>query len=130
MAAMLPRLFFVHFRDTSSVAEVNDGLVGFLIGFLSPTLTEEAYIHFVGVHPDYRKLGVGRTLYERFFDLARNSGRHRVRCVTSPVNDTSIAFHRSMGFQLDGRADDRSQVSIYQDYDGPGEDRVVLTKEL
>jgi GNAT superfamily N-acetyltransferase len=130
MAAMLPRLFFVHFRDTSFVAEVNGDLVGFLIGFLSPTLTEEAYIHFVGVHPDYRKLGVGRTLYERFFDLIRNSGRRRVRCVTSPVNNVSIAFHRSMGFQLDGRTDDSSQVSIYQDYDGPGEDRVLLTKEL
>jgi len=130
MNAMLPKLFFVHFRDTSFVAEVNGDLVGFLIGFLSPALTDEAYIHFVGVHPDYRKLGVGRTLYERFFDLASKAGRHRVRCVTSPVNDMSIAFHRSLGFQLAERTDDSSQVSIYQNYDGPGEDRVLLTKEL
>jgi GNAT superfamily N-acetyltransferase len=130
MHAMLPKLFFVHFRDTSFVAEVNGDLVGFLVGFLSPALADEAYIHFVGVHPGYRKLGVGRELYEHFFDLARSAGRRRVRCVTSPVNKVSIAFHHSLGFQLAERTDDSSQVSIYQDYDGPGEDRVLLTKEL
>ena len=42
MKAMLPKLFFVHFCDTSFVAEVNGDLVGFLIGFLSPALTDEA----------------------------------------------------------------------------------------
>lgn len=130
MHAMLPKLFFVHFRDTSFVAEANGDLVGFLVGFLSPALTDEAYIHFVGVHPDYRKLEVGRALYEQFFDLVRNAGRHRVRCVTSPVNEVSIAFHRSMGFRVNERTDERATVSIYPDYDGPGEDRVLLTKEL
>ena len=43
MAAMLPRLFFEHFRDTSFVAEVDGTLVGFLIGFFSPALPSEAY---------------------------------------------------------------------------------------
>ena len=130
MHAMLPKLFFVHFRDTSFVAEVNGDLVGFLVGFLSPALTDEAYVHFVGVHPDYRELGVGRALYEHFCGVARNAGRRCVRCVTSPVNKVSIAFHRSMGFQLRERTEDGRQVSIYPDYDGPGEDRVLLFKQL
>jgi hypothetical protein len=43
---------FVHFRDTSFIGEMNDNLIGFLVGFLSPSVPEEAYIHFVGVHPD------------------------------------------------------------------------------
>jgi hypothetical protein len=57
-------------------------------------------------------------------------GMRRPWCVTSPVNTSSLAFHRSLGFHLGGRTDDSLQVSIYQDYDGPGEDRVLLTKEL
>jgi GNAT superfamily N-acetyltransferase len=130
MAAMLPKLFFVHFRETSFVAEVNGDLVGFLVGFLSPALTDEAYIHFVGVHPEHRNLGVGRALYERFFDSARSAGRHYVRCVTSPANSVSIAFHRSMGFQLRERTEDGRQLSVYPDYDGPGENRVLLAKEI
>ncbi len=68
MAPMLPKLFFLHFEGTSFVAEDDEGkLVAFLIGFLSQTDPEEAYIHFVGVAPDQRGSGIGRELYERFF---------------------------------------------------------------
>jgi len=55
MADMLPKLFFVHFQPTSFVAEHNGRIVGFVIGFVSQTFPEEAYIHFVGVHPEFRK---------------------------------------------------------------------------
>ena len=56
MAPMLPKLFFLHFEGTSFVAENDDGtLAAFLIGFLSQTDSEEAYIHFVGVAPDHHE---------------------------------------------------------------------------
>lgn len=42
MAAMLPKLFFVHFRDTSFVAEEDGEVVAFLCGFRSQTYDEEA----------------------------------------------------------------------------------------
>ena len=41
MAAMLPKLFFVHFRDTSFIAEVDEERVGFLVGILSPAVPDE-----------------------------------------------------------------------------------------
>jgi ribosomal protein S18 acetylase RimI-like enzyme len=130
MVAMLPKLFFVHFHQTSFVVVERDERIGFLIGFLSPALPEEAYIHFVGVHPEYRGRGVGKELYERFFQLARQANRYRVRCVTSPVNSTSIAFHRAIGFAIEGTADGASGIPIHYGYDGPGEDRVLLVKDL
>jgi ribosomal protein S18 acetylase RimI-like enzyme len=122
MAPALPSLFFVHFEGTSFVAENGDGeLAGFLCGFLSQTSTIEAYIHFVGVAPEHRGEGTGRALYERFFDEARSQGRSVVRCVTSPVNEGSVAFHESLGFEVD---------RVAENYDGPGEDRVLLLKQL
>ena len=122
MAPMLPKLFFLHFEGTSFVAEDEEGdLAGFLCGFLSQTNPEEAYIHFVGVSPEYRGEGLGRTLYERFFDEVRGQGRSLVRCVTSPVNQESVAFHEALGFEVD---------RVAEDYDGPGEDRVLLAKRL
>lgn len=51
MSDMLPKLFFDHFTDTSLIAEKDGEILGFLIGFLSQSLTDESYIHFVGVHP-------------------------------------------------------------------------------
>ena len=85
MAPMLPKLFFLHFEGTSFVAEDEEGkLVAFLIGFLSQSDPDEAYIHFVGVAPEYRGSGIGRELYERFFTVVAEQGRSLVRCVTSP----------------------------------------------
>lgn len=122
MSAMLPRLFFVHFPNTSAVAVDRDtgDRVGFLCGLLSQADEDSAYIHFVGVDPGCRGQGLGRQLYEWFFDRAREEGRRVVSCVTSPRNVDSIAFHRSMGFRSHAVAD----------YDGPGEDRVVFTRDL
>ena len=119
MAAMLPKLFFVHFRDTSFVAEDDEGLAGFLCGFRSQTYDNEAYIHFVGVDPGRRGAGLGRALYERFF--AAVEPRTVVRAVTAPVNERSVAFHRALGFEVE---------RVDEDYDGRGEARVLLRKDL
>jgi predicted GNAT superfamily acetyltransferase len=119
VAAMLPKLFFVHFRDTSFVAEEAEELAGFLCGFRSQTYEDEAYIHFVGVAPGRRGSGLGRRLYERFFEAV--APRSVVRAVTSPVNEASVAFHQSLGFAVD---------RIDYDYDGRGESRVLLVKQL
>ena len=122
MAPILPKLFFIHFEGTSFVAEDPDGeLLGFVCGFLSQTADDEAYIHFIGVTPEDRGDGLGRALYERFFEEARANGRTSVRCVTSPVNQGSLAFHEAMGFQVE---------RVVEEYDGPGEDRVLLVKQL
>ena len=122
MAPMLPRLFFVHFEGTSYVMDDEDGqLAAFLIGFLSQTDPTEAYVHFVGVAPDRRGEGLGRRLYERFFSDAILQGRTRVRSVTSPANEQSVAFHKAMGFEVE---------KVAHDYDGPGEDRVLFVKQL
>src|SRR5688572_13356341 len=113
MAPMLPKLFFLHFEGTSFVAEREDGgLAGFLVGFLSQTKPEEAYVHFLGVAPDERGSGIGRDLYETFFESARAHGRSVVRCVTSPANEASVDFHRALGFDVE---------RVAHDYDGPGE---------
>ena len=120
MRPLLPRLFLDHFADTSLVVEDDGRLEAFLVGFLSPSRPDEAYIHFVGVRPGCRRSGLARALYERFFELARAGGRTRVRCVTSPVNEGSVAFHRKLGF------DDE----LVPEYDGPGADRVSFTKRL
>jgi ribosomal protein S18 acetylase RimI-like enzyme len=118
---MLPRLFFTHFRETSFVAEDGGWLAGFLCGFLSQTSPDQAYVHFVGVAPDRRGDGLARDLYERFFEAARAAGRSSVRCVTSPVNTGSIAFHTKLGFEIEAEV---------EGYDGPDGSRVLLRRAL
>jgi len=130
-SALLPRLFVQHFADTSLVLEDVDGdLAGFLLGFLSQSQPTVAYIHFVGVAPALRRSGAATALYQWFFDQARSRGAIEVRCITSPGNSESIAFHIGIGFAIiSGRGLDDG-VSVHRDYDGPGLDRVVFTRSL
>ena len=130
MADMLPKLFFVHFRDTSFIALDSGKRVAFLIGFVSQTTPQEAYIHFVGVHPEYRKQGIGETLYMRFFETVKVRGCTLVRCVTSPVNKGSIAFHTHMGFEIEPGEAEVEGVPVHTDYDGKGQGRVLFVKRL
>ena len=97
---LLPRIFFEHFGSTSFVADHEEAMVGFLVGFLCPLHEGEAYIHFVGVDPAWRRAGLARDLYGRFVRAAREAGCSHARAVTSVVNRDSIAFHQRLGFTL------------------------------
>jgi ribosomal protein S18 acetylase RimI-like enzyme len=121
MRGLLPRLFFQHFEPTTFVIETDGAPVAFLAGFVSQTDSSLGYVHFVGVDPAHRRTGLGRLLYERFFEAVSGHGVTHVRAVTSPLNERSIAFHRSMGFTVS---------DAHADYDGPGDDRVILERVL
>ncbi|KYP81994.1 GNAT family N-acetyltransferase [Ferroacidibacillus organovorans] len=120
MTPLLPRLFFEHFQTTSYIVEDKGSLAAFLVGFVSQTHPNEAYIHFVGVNPERRKSGLAKKLYETFFATVRNMGCHTVRCITSPVNEGSVAFHKRMGFS----------VSVGTDYAGPGQDYILFCRDI
>jgi ribosomal protein S18 acetylase RimI-like enzyme len=130
MTDMLPKLFFDHFNNTSFISEQDGQIVGFLIGFLSQSKPEEAYIHFVGVHPEHRKNSIAKQLYIEFFRVVKQNGRSVVRCVTSPVNKVSIAYHTQMGFKIEKGDKNIEGVGVHTDYDGLNQDRVLFFKKL
>lgn len=130
VSGMLPKLFFIHFKETSLVAEASGNIIGFIVGFISPTYPNEAYIHFVGVDPEQRNNGLGRELYTLFIDIVRKKGCQTIRCVTSPVNKTSIKFHIKMGFDIEPGDYIIDEVPVTKDYDGAGGDRVLFQKKI
>ncbi len=117
----LPRLFLDHFHRTSLVVETAEGLAAFLVGLVSPSVPGRAHVHFVGVAPGARGSGLARRLYREFFALAAGQGATSVTAITSPVNHGSVAFHRRMGFSVEGPV---------PDYDGPGKAMMVFHRGL
>jgi len=112
------------------LAEETGEIIGFLIGFLSQSRMNKAYIHFVGVHPEYRGKKIGKQLYSHFFDVTKQNGRNTIRCVTSPVNKTSIAYHTNMGFKIEQGDKEFNNISVHTNYDGVNQDRVLFVKHL
>jgi ribosomal protein S18 acetylase RimI-like enzyme len=130
MDHLLPRLWLQHFTSTSWLAETDDGrLAGFLVGFLSPDREDTAYCHMIATNPNLRRRGLGRALYERFFTDARAAGRTRVVAVTWPANRLSLAFHRALGFEVQGGPGSQNLYGTpaQPGYDF-GEDRAILVR--
>jgi GNAT superfamily N-acetyltransferase len=111
MALGLPRLFLDHFWASSQVGEDQEGVAGFLIGF----------VHFVGVRPDRRRGGLARHLYHAFAARARELGCTELQAITSPTNTGSIGFHRSIGFTVS---------DVIDDYNGRGRPMVTFRHPL
>jgi len=130
LSSSVLKVFFIHFKNTTFIAEVDGQIVGFLVGFMSQSEENVGYIHFAGVHPQFRKVGIGRLLYEKFYFLCKANNRSIVKSCTSPVNKLSINFHKKMGFDIeqgDGIVDD---VSVTLDYLGKGNPKVLFKKIL
>jgi ribosomal protein S18 acetylase RimI-like enzyme len=127
---MLPKLFLIHFNNTSFVVERNDELIAFLIGFLSPARPKEGYIHFVGVHPDYRGIGIGEFLYHRFFQVCQENGRDTIKACTSPVNKGSIEFHKKLGFEIAKGDAEIDGIQVTLDYNRPNDPKVLFEKRI
>lgn len=106
------------FPATSLVALAEDGIRGYIFGFVTPD--HVAYVHLIATRDDTRGTGLGRRLYDAFVVAARGQGALRLKAITSVTNVGSIAFHRSLGFD----------VRVVEDYHGPGQARVVFTREM
>ncbi|WP_020061080.1 GNAT family N-acetyltransferase [Bacillus sp. 123MFChir2] len=130
MADMLPKLFFIHFQETSFIIEKDNEIAGFICGFFSQTFEDEAYVHFIGVNPKFRRQGIASALYSFFFDAVCSNGRHVVKAITSPVNKKSIQFHREIGFEIERGDDEIEGVSVHTNYDGKGGSRVLFVKYI
>ncbi|MCZ4604106.1 GNAT family N-acetyltransferase [Streptomyces sp. Lzd4kr] len=106
------------FGATCLVARAEDGIRGYLLGFVTPDHT--GYVHLIATRDDNRGTGLGRRLHTHFAEVARGQGAVRLKAITSVTNEGSIAFHRTLGFD----------VRVVEDYDGPGRPMVVFTRTL
>lgn len=114
-------IFYYELGEHALIGELAGEMIGFLLGFVAePPAGKVGYVHLVGIHPDHRRRGVGRGLYERFLSECAKAGCVRMKAITTPGNEGSIRFHTALGWQV---TDD-------EDYAGPGRRRVVFARDL
>ncbi|MEU4298574.1 GNAT family N-acetyltransferase [Kitasatospora aureofaciens] len=106
------------FGSTCLVARAEDGIRGYVFGFVTPEGT--GYVHLIATRDDARGTGLGRRLYVAFAEAAERRGARKLKAITSVGNTGSVAFHRSLGFDAE----------IIDDYDGLGRAMVVFHRDL
>lgn len=86
-------------------------------------------MHLIAVRNNYRKLGLGRKLYEHFIRCAREKQCSKIKAIEKPANLESIEFHKSIGMELTGNGV-IDGIPVVFDYSGSGEYKVVFMKDF
>jgi len=86
------------------VCEVNDRIIG--VAYYVPSghpndIFEQgwSYLRMVGVHPDYRGLGIGKKLTQHCIAWARQSNEHIIALHTSECMDSARYMYEKLGFK-------------------------------
>ena len=98
------------------VARAGDRVVGFAGLWL---MVDEAHVTTFGVHPDWRRQGIGRQLLLNLAELSSAIGARRMTLEVRVSNEAAQALYRGFGFELAGR-----RARYYTD---DGEDALVMT---
>jgi ribosomal-protein-alanine N-acetyltransferase len=98
------------------VARAGDRVVGFA-GIW--TMVDDAHVTTFGVHPDWRRQGIGRQLLLNLAELAVAIGAKRMTLEVRASNVPAQALYRSFDFDLVGR-----RAGYYTD---DGEDALIMT---
>lgn len=125
-------LFTKYFANTCFVAEIDNQIVGYILGFISQLEKNVAYIHNICIAPDLRRKKIGSSLYQKFFQNMKNEKCQKIFLIINPKNKLSISYHESLGFNISKEGEEFyvEGVRASKDYNGPGKHMVVMFKPL
>jgi [ribosomal protein S18]-alanine N-acetyltransferase len=98
------------------VARAGDRVVGFAGVWL---MVDDAHVTTFGVHPDWRRQGIGRQLMLNVAELSAAIGARRMTLEVRASNHAAQALYHAFGFEIVGR-----RPHYYTD---DGEDALVMT---
>ena len=109
----------IKFSENILIAEKDSKLIGFVLCmkqnqmyksknylYLSSKFSEFLYIDRIAIGKKYRRLGIGKTMYEKIIEAAKLTEVPLLCEVnTKPKNGPSLAFHKYLGFEEIGKND-------------------------
>ena len=114
--SLLDLMAVLTFPNVVRLKAVEDGrMVGFVAGDPRPS-QGVAWIATIGVHPDFRRRGIGRALLRACEALLTLP---RIRLTVRMSNSSAIALYEKEGYRT---------AEIWNAYYGDGEDGVVMEK--
>jgi [ribosomal protein S18]-alanine N-acetyltransferase len=83
-------------------AFINNKMIGFIAGRVPVDVKGDAEINNIGVLPDFRGRGIGKTLLDRFRGAAIQRGARAIWLEVRASNSSAISLYRSLGFVARG----------------------------
>lgn len=102
-------------KSASPISPESEILVGISCVW---AVLDEAHITILGVHPNYRRQGIGQRLLTGILDVARKRGLERATLEVKASNQAALSLYQKFDFQEAGR-----RRGYYKD---TGEDALIL----
>lgn len=117
----------IKFSEYILLAEKESKLIGFMLCmkqdqnyqsknylYLSNKFSEFLYVDRIAIGKKYRRLGIGKAMYEKIIEAA-NLKRVPLLCEvnTKPKNGPSLAFHKYLGFEEIGKNNFEDSSVVY-----------------
>ncbi len=96
------------------VANGSQRVLGYVCRWL---VGDEAHILNLAVHPERRRVGIGRALIELVLQEAQQQGARTVTLEVRRENTTALALYRSLGF---------TERGVRRNYYGRGQDAIIM----
>ena len=121
-------MFINEFGDNAYTLKDGQIIAAYLMGFISQT-EPTGYVHLVAVHPDYRRQGLAKRMYQHFISEARKRNCTILKATGHPDNLQTIKFHLALGMKMQGEPNGEG-VNVVKDYLRRGSDRVVFLMDI
>lgn len=113
---MIPLLF----SQTCWIAEGKGVPVGYCLGAVEDSKTENGWLLSVVVRKDWGNRGIATVLCNTCVEALKEIGARKIKLTVAPENEPARKIYENLGFV---------EIERVRDYYGPGEDRVVMVRE-
>lgn len=113
-----------HFADTCAIAESDGEVAAFVSGYIHPEREKTLFIWQVAVNPDYRGLGLAKTLILEIVE--RNLSKHQIEFIHTTItksNNASWSVFESVAKALNSEYNTRVMFDkqLHLDHQGESE---------
>ncbi len=116
-----------HFASTSVAAEAENGLVGFISGYLLPARDDTLFIWQVAVADEARGLGLGKRMIRSILERPVMRGAvHYLNTTVTPDNDASWGLFRSFAREVEAPIATRVLFDGEEHFSGAHDDEVLI----
>jgi diaminobutyrate acetyltransferase len=123
-----------YFGNTCFVAEFNNDIVGFVMGFRSQVEEDIFFLWQIGVFSKYRGEEIGKKLLDKIEKAAKEIGCEIIELTVDPENIPSQRFFEKNGYinvsSKEGEIINFKGKPAVKDYYKPGRHFILFQKEL
>ena len=123
-----------YFGNTCFIAEFNNDIVGFAMGFKSQVKKDIFFLWQIGVSSRYRGEEIGKKLLDKVEQFTKEIGCKIIELTVDPENNLSQRFFEKNGYinvsSKEGEILEVMGKTAVKDYYQPGRHFILFQKEL